>query len=151
MKYLFRSILFTVILAVGSTFSLNAQSAKTQHTKKDVALDQYCPVAYVAMDKAVKGSPKYVSTYHGKKYYLLNADAKKMFDAEPSKYLPKYDGLCATAVAMGQKMESDPGLFSVYEGATYLFSNKEAKEMFDKDPEATITMADKQFATFEKK
>lgn len=150
MKYLVRSFLLALMLAVGFTLSLNAQSSKVQ--KRDaVALQQYCPVAYVAMDKAVKGNAKHNSTYHGKKYYLLNADAKKMFDADPEKYLPKYDGLCATAVAMGQKMESDPGLFSVHEGTTYLFSTKEAKEMFDKDPEATILMADKQFASLEKK
>jgi len=151
MKYLIRSFLLTLMLAVGFTLSMNAQTSKPQSQRKEAALNQYCPVAYAAMEKAVKGNAKHTSTYLGKKYYLLNADAKKMFDADPAKYLPKYDGYCATAVAMGQKMESDPELFSEYEGATYLFSSKDAKEAFDKDPEATIRMADKQFASLEKK
>jgi YHS domain-containing protein len=103
------------------------------------------------MGMAMKGDAKFASTYRGKTYYSSSADAKKMFDAEPEKYLPKYDGLCATALAMGKKMESNPKLFTVHEGATYLFSSKEAKEAFDKDPEATIAMADKQFASLEKK
>ena len=149
MKYLFRSFLLTLMLAVGLTLSLNAQTSKTQSQKKDAALSQYCPVSYGAMGKAVKGDPKHTSTYQGKKYYLLNADAKKMFDAEPAKYLPKYDGYCATALAMGQRMESDPELFSLYEGATYLFSSKEAKEAFDEDPAGTISMADMQYASLE--
>jgi len=151
MKYLVRSLLVTLMLASGFALSLNAQASKAHSQKKSIALHQYCPVAYVAMGKAVKGNSKYASTYRGKTYYSSSADAKKMFDAEPAKYLPKYDGYCATALAMGQKMESDPELFSVHEGATYLFSSKDAKQAFDKDPEATISMADKQFAALEKK
>ena len=150
MKHPIRSFLLILAVALSFTLSLNAQT-KSRSQKKTDALEQYCPVAYAAMGKAVKGDAKYTSTYQGKKYYLLNADAKKMFDADPEKYIPKYDGLCATAVAMGQKMESNPELFSVHEEATYLFSSKEAKQAFDKDPEATISMADKQFAMLEKK
>ncbi len=148
MQYLIRSVVFALALVVGFHSFGNAQSSKTK--KKSAALNQYCPVAYGAMGMAAKGDAKYVSTYKGKKYYMMSADAKKMFDADPAKYLPKYDGYCATAVAMGKKLESDPAIFSVHEGATYLFSSKEAKAGFDKDPEATIAMADKQFAMLEK-
>ena len=144
MKHLIRSAALALAFLMGFGYSGNAQSSKAK--KETVALNHYCPVAYVAMGKAVKGNSKYTSSYQGKKYYLLNADAKKMFDADPEKYLPKYDGYCATAVAMGKKMETNPELYSVHEGATYLFSSKDAKSAFDKDPEATITMADKQFA-----
>jgi len=103
------------------------------------------------MNKAVKGDVKFSSTYKGKTYYFAMADAKKMFDADPVKYLPKYDGYCATALAMGKKIESDPEIFSVYKGDTYLFSNKMAKEGFDKDPEMTIKSADKNLALLTKK
>ena len=54
-----------------------------------------------------------------------------MFDA-PGKYVPAYEGFCATAVAQGMKLESDPKLFTVlHNGRAYLFSNTEAKAMFD--------------------
>lgn len=147
MRYRFRSVVFALALMVCFYSLGNAQRSKVT---KNVALNQYCPVAYSAMGKAMKGDAKYVSTFKGKKYYLLNADAKKMFDADPQKYLPKYDGFCATAVAMGKKLESDPAFFTVYEGATYLFSSKEAKAEFDKNPQATIAMADKQYAALSK-
>ncbi len=147
MRYRIRPIAFALALMVSFSIFGHAQTSKAA---KNVALKQYCPVAYIAMGKALKGDAKFVSTFKGKKYYLLNADAKKMFDADPEKYLPKYDGYCATAVAMGQKLESDPEIFTIYEGATYLFSSKEAKAEFDKHPEATIAMADKQFAALSK-
>ena len=53
-----------------------------------------------------------------------------MFDA-PGKYVPAYEGFCATAGAPGMKLESDPKLFTVHNGRAYLFSNTEAKAMFD--------------------
>lgn len=47
-----------------------------------VAIGGYCPVAYVAMKQAVKGSAAHTGVYQGRTYHLTNADAKKMFDAE---------------------------------------------------------------------
>jgi len=139
-----KKILIALYIIFTMVISLNAQEQKNENTK--AALNGYCPVAYQVMEKGVKGDQKFSSTYEGKTYYFMNADAKKMFDAEPEKYLPKYDGYCATAVAMGEKLESDPELFSVYEGTTYLFSSKMAKETFDKDPKMIVQKADKNFA-----
>ncbi|MBI3124026.1 MAG: YHS domain-containing protein [Ignavibacteriales bacterium] len=141
MKFALRVLGLALLFTFGFALTVNAQAAKKQ--KKEAALHQYCPVAYGAMNKAVKGDAKFSSTYKGKTYYFAVADAKRMFDADPIKYLPKYDGFCATAFAMGKKVESDPEIFSVYKGATYLFSNKMAKEGFDKDPQMIVNGADK--------
>ena len=140
-----RKTLIAFFVTISMVLSINAQDTKS--VEVEVQLDGYCPVAYLVMEKAVEGDAKYSSTYEGETYYLANADAKKMFDADPEKYLPKYDGYCATAVAMDKLMESDPQLFSVYDGATYLFSNQMAKESFDKDPQMTIKNANKNFAS----
>lgn len=148
MVYIVRKALVVLFIAISMVLSINAQDLKSVNTK--VELDGYCPVAYLVMGKSVEGDSKYSSTYDGKTYYLANADAKKMFDSEPEKYLPKYDGYCATAVAMGKIIESDPKLSSVYNGSTYLFSNKMAKESFDKDPKMTTKKADENFAALTK-
>ena len=138
-----RKILVVLFVTISMVLSINAQDVKSVNTK--VELDGYCPVAYLVMEKVVEGDAKYSSIYEGETYYLANADAKKMFDADPEKYLPKYAGYCATAVAMDKLMESDPQLFSVYDGATYLFSNQMAKESFNKDPQMTIKNANRNF------
>lgn len=142
------NLALVLILAISFAFTVNAQTEKKQ--KEEVALHHYCPVSYLAMNKAIKGDEKFSSVYKGKKYYFLNADAKKMFNAEPTKYLPKYDGYCVTALAMGKKLESDPEIFSVYKAATYLFSNKMAKDEFDKSPDMIIKNADKNLAVLSK-
>jgi YHS domain-containing protein len=130
--------LILVCLAAGVAFA-----GETGH---QAALDGYCPVAYVAMNKAVKGDPDIYMEYGGEHYVFANADAKKMFEADPSKYAVAYDGYCATAISMGKKLESDPTVFSVEDGETYLFSSADAKKMFDSKPDGIIEKADEQWA-----
>lgn len=102
-------------------------------------------MAYAMMNQAMKGNPQHESVYEAKTYHFANADAKKMCDAAPGKYLPAYDGICATGVAMGMKLQSNPQLFTVHEGRTFLFSDAKAKAMFDKDKANTIAKADAQW------
>lgn len=61
-----------------------------------------------------------------------------MFDNSPDQFNVAYHGYCATGVAMGKKIASNPQTFTVNRGVTYLFSSAEAKAMFDKDPDGSI-------------
>jgi YHS domain-containing protein len=143
---MFAAFVLFALLGPGSAFAQHDQKGA-----QELAIGGYCPVAYVAMNKAMKPDGKITATYKGHTYAFMNQDAKKMFEAEPAKYAPKYEGTCATAVAMGQKMESDPKLFSVHKNNLYLFSNKDAKAAFDKDPAMTVARADKQWAVLSNK
>jgi YHS domain-containing protein len=68
-----------------------------------VALEGYCPVAYFAVNKPVKGKAEHASTYKNVTYYFVSADAKKAFDAEPEKFVPAYGGWCAFGMSIGDK------------------------------------------------
>lgn len=127
-------------LALGLVAALCAVSLLVAGEKTPIA-GGYCPVAYVKAHKPVKGDPQFRSEKDGQVYYFANAMAKQMFDAEPAKYQIAYDGWCATGVAMGKKIPSNPELFTEREGVTYLFSSEQAKAMFDKDPAMTVAKA----------
>lgn len=86
-----------------------------------LALDGYCPVAYFAVDKAVRGKPQFASTYDGVTYHFASADAKRAFDAEPEKYLPAYGGWCAFGMAVSDKFPVDPTCFKIVDGRLMLF------------------------------
>ncbi len=131
-----------IAAAPGATAWAQSQAPAPGQAAHEPALGGYCPVAYIAMKTATKGDPSQKSTYKGQTYLFANADAKKMFEAAPEKYLPAYNGYCATAVAQGMKLASDPKIFAVHNGRTYLFSNPQAKAMFEKDPAGTIAKAD---------
>ena len=137
----------TLVLAVLLGVAAASLVAAAEHATGDIALGGYCPVAYVAMGKAVKGDSKITSEYEGETYYLANGKAKKMFDMAPESYLVAYDGWCATAMAQGMKVESDPTVFVVRDGKTYLFSNDEAKKMFTADASSVVAKADTNWPT----
>ena len=127
---------FAVALVAGASI-LSAQS------KTEPAIGGYCPVAYIQANMASKGDPKFtsVSPVDGQTYQLTNAMAKDMFDKMPEKFTPAYEGFCAAAVAKGMKLKSDPKLFVVEGGKTYLFSTAQAKQMFEMDKANMIQMA----------
>jgi YHS domain-containing protein len=109
---------------------------------KKAEIEGYCPVAYVLAHKAVRGTAEFSSTADGKLYYFAGAQAKQAFDADPKKFRIAYDGLCATNVALGRRVKSDPTLFVLRDGLTYLFSSAEAMRAFQADPAGTIARAD---------
>ncbi|MFO0601103.1 MAG: YHS domain-containing (seleno)protein [Myxococcaceae bacterium] len=111
-----------------------------------IQLGGYCPVAYLNAGKALPGDAKVTSEVDGKTYYLVNEATKKVFDAEPKKFTNaiQYQAWCATGLAMGKKIATDPALFSVLDGKVYFFSSKGAKDTFDKMPKDFVTKADAQ-------
>ena len=133
-----RNLIHTLFVAALSFGSLTAFA-----DAGEPAIDGYCPVAYVAADKALKGSPEFTVEHDGHTWQFVSEDAKAMYEKNPEAYEVGYDGWCATAVAFGQKVAADPSIFSVYEGETYLFSNTDAKATFDADPGSFVKKADK--------
>jgi len=136
LKHALFSVLAVALLTATSITSIGAAQAS-----KEPAIGGYCPVAYIMAGKAVKGDPKFTSKVDGQTYQLSNAMAKEMFDKDTAKFTPSYQGYCATAVAQGMKLASNPELFVVEGGKTYLFSSAQAKQMFEMDKAGTIAKA----------
>ncbi len=114
-------------------------------------LHGYCPVAYVVQGKAVKGDPKFSAVVDGHRYFFSSAKAKKIFEADPSKYEVAYGGACATAMSMGKEMKGDPRIFTVHDGRIFLFSSEKAKQMFDAMPDSLMHEADRKCEMPQKK
>ena len=57
-----------------------------------VAIEGYCPVCYIAANKAAKGKPEFSADYEGVTYWFVSAPVRDMFIANPKKYLPAYGG-----------------------------------------------------------
>jgi YHS domain-containing protein len=86
-----------------------------------LALESYCPVAYFAAGKAIRGKAKYASTYNDVTYHFVSADAKKLFEANPEKYLPAYGGWCAFGLSVKDKFPVDPTNFKIVDGKLMVF------------------------------
>ena len=79
--------------------------------KNGVILKGSDPVAYFKQNRAVKGNPKYASTYGGAIYYFASAEHKAGFDKAPAKYAPQYGGFCANSMSKRRIADIDPNDF----------------------------------------
>lgn len=131
--------LFTMLIAMVTT-TLNA-------AEKEVALDGYCPVCYIAAGKANKGDAQFAAEHDGKTYHFVNEEIKQMFLAEPAKFLPQFNGLCAYGIAKGKEFKADPTQFTVVDGKIYLNKDAEIAKLFKADTAALIKDADAKWPT----
>jgi YHS domain-containing protein len=89
--------------------------------KSGLAIGGYDVVAYFESGKPEMGNSNFKSIYEGATYYFVSAERKKLFEANPAKYLPQYNGYCALAVSYGKKVSIDPETFKVSDNKLYLF------------------------------
>lgn len=133
------------LLAQAATSSSKARGVKSPKFNGDqngVILKGYDPVAYFKQKKAVKGDPKYSSSYGGATYYFASADDKGAFDKTPAKYVPQYGGYCAYSMTKRKLSDIDPNVFFVYNGKLYVCSSPKAGKAFYSDPDTNIKKAD---------
>ncbi|MEM8945150.1 MAG: YHS domain-containing (seleno)protein [Planctomycetota bacterium] len=119
-----------------------------------IALEGYCPVAYFAVNKAIRGKQEFAVTHNDVTYYFVNADAMKLFQADPVKYLPAYGGWCATGMAMQHTVPVDPTNFKIVNGRLLLFlanKNIDTKQIWNqRDEKGQLAKADAHWQTINK-
>ena len=135
------------LLAAVATLFITA----THAVAADPALDGYCPVCYIEAGKAVKGDKEFAAEHQGKTYYFVSEETKALFVANPEKYLPAYDGYCAYGMSFGKEIKSDPTVFTVVNGKTYLNKDKKIGKKFGKDKAGYIAKADTEWKSLMKK
>ena len=111
-----------------------------------IALEGYCPVAYFLANKPVRGKAKYPSTYDDVTYYFVSADAKKVFERNPEKFIPAFGGWCAFGMSKKDKFPVDPTNFKIVDGRLMLFlrnKNVDALDLWNqRNVPESITQAD---------
>jgi YHS domain-containing protein len=133
------------LLAQAATASSRGHGAKAPKVNVDqngVILKGYDPVAYFKQKQAVKGDPRYSSSYGGATYYFASAVDKAAFDKTPAKYVPQYGGYCAYSMTKRKLSDIDPNVFFVFRGKLYVCSTPKAGKAFYSDPDANIKKAD---------
>ena len=144
--------MFITLFLIG--FSVIAQSID-YNTKKGYVAKGYDVVAYFS-NKAVSGDSKYSTTHDGVKYKFSTKENLDTFKANPDKFVPKYGGYCAYAVAVyGKKVNINPDTYEIRNGELYLFYNSGSNntlELWKKEsPEELKTKADKTWDKIKKK
>jgi YHS domain-containing protein len=139
MKVLRTLALAGMVLAAGIT-SGQAWAGDVRHSTP--GLSGYDPVAYFTDAKPTRGSGYHVTVHDGVTYAFANEEHKKLFTANPQKYLPAYGGYCAYGVAVGKKFLADPEAWKVVDGTLYLNLDKGIQDKWQKDIPGYIKKAD---------
>jgi len=122
----------------GSTSSVNVDPTH-------LALAGYDPVAYFESGKPTHGKPDIHASHNGARYWFASEAHRKAFLKNPTRYLPQFGGFCAVGTSFGEKVDVDPETGKVVDGKLYLNNGPKAQEIFDKDPDGTISRANKEW------
>jgi len=99
-------------------------------------------VALSTLNAVAEGAAAHTVVHDGVAYYLASADSAEEFEASPEKYLPRFGGFCAFAVALGKKFDGDPRYADIVDGKLYLFVNAEIFAKYKKDSKNIIAKAE---------
>lgn len=112
--------LFIIICLVSTT----ASAGEWNTNKNNVVLDGHDVVAYHQVDKPVKGNGMFETEFDGVKFHFSSAENQKAFAQNPQKYLPKYNGYCAFAMAAkNAKVPANADTFKIYNSELLVFFN----------------------------
>ncbi len=153
--------LATFALASGSATALaqtpQASQTPSQSSKPPVNIDKaglgiqgYDPVAYQTLGKPTKGSAEMTAVHDGVTYRFASGAHKTLFEADPAKYVPRYGGYCAYAVANGYTATVDPTAWQVVDGRLYLNYNAAVAKTWSAKTTAFIKAGDANWTDWRK-
>ncbi|WP_431162114.1 YHS domain-containing (seleno)protein [Flagellimonas beolgyonensis] len=116
-----KNISILAVMALSINLAVAQDKKAYNIDNSNIALEGYSPVSYLDLGIAQKGLKQFKSEHEKVVYYFTDADQKKKFDKNPSKYLPQYGGYCAFGVYAGAKFRPDPNKFIVKDGKYFLY------------------------------
>jgi YHS domain-containing protein len=99
--------------------------------------------AYFTQGKFVQGDVQYRTSYQGVDFRFASAEAKAMFDKEPTRYLPQYGGYCANGLVYGIPWGGDADTWKIVNGKLYIFGGQGSMDAFLLDEKQNLALADK--------
>ncbi len=124
-----RSIWFYLAAVMAGLILLLNSSAHANHKVSQnytgQVIEGYDPVAYFTMGKAVPGSEVYCYRWLGAEWHFTNSEHRKMFLANPGKYIPQYGGYSSVSALFGEHYRADPKAWKIIDDKLYLFYKKQ--------------------------
>lgn len=139
----FTTLLVAAFIGVSAGTPAIAAPAAVNVDKSGVAILGYDPVAYFEMSKPVKGKPAHSFDHKGAIYRFASEKHRRLFAANPTKYIPAYGGWCSYGMRYGQTSRIDPRSWDIVGGRLYLSLNQGTRAVWLKAKIANITIADR--------
>ena len=131
-----------ICLAFAATGALGADEPGTL----PLAIRGYDAVAYFTEERPTRGVPEFELVWDGHLYRFSTAAQRDLLRADPVRYAPRFEGLCAIALADGYKDEADPENWIIVNRQLYLFGGKRGPGRFAIDTAEKIARATDTFS-----
>lgn len=133
----------TTLALLASAIALPAIAASPQIFQSNgVAINGYDPVAYFTQSQPVEGSVSTSFDWLGATWHFASAANRDLFAANPEQYAPQFGGYCAFAASKNALAPTIPNAWTVYQGKLYLNANLRARELWNKDKDVFIALAE---------
>jgi hypothetical protein len=131
-----------ILVLLMTTFNLSAQQAEV-FSKSGVAIRGYDAVSYFKEGKPVKGDDQFSFKWNDANWIFSSRVNLDSFKLNPEKFAPQYGGYCAYGVSEDHKAPTDPEAWTIVNGKLYLNYSLKVKEMWNKNQQARIEDANK--------
>lgn len=98
---------------------------------------------------AVPGSATITAEWNGATFAFASEENRARFLADPTAYVPQYDGHCAFGVAKGGKVPGNPDLWRIVDGKLYLNITRNVVGFWEADVRGNIRMSEANWETLE--
>ena len=150
------TFVFSFLLICTSFFTANSVvSAKEleNHNPSSCALDGIAlgghdVVAYHVVNEAVLGDPNIIVEHETLIYQFSSDENKQLFELEPVKYLPHFQGWCAIALTRNRLTCPDYKNFKVEDGRLLLFETItffNGQDLWNSNPAKNLISAERNF------
>ena len=134
-----RRLVLALILLLPAT--LAPAGSKDFFNTGGVAIQGYDPVAYFKAGRAVEGRPEHAVKWGGALWYFASDDNRNAFEMNPRAYAPQYGGYCASGVAHGRIVPTEPEAFTIHDGKLYLHHSDAIRSEWRQDVQGNVTRA----------
>lgn len=141
-----------LIFAMGTLFALLTGSAHAEAPRDNVVgAGGYDLTSYFTQEKPQRGNGHHTAVVNGVTYLFASDDNKKMFEANPSKYLPQYGGYCSFGVSIGKKFVADPDVYDIVDSKLYLNLDSKIRSIWSQNIPGRIKNADENWKSISSK
>ncbi len=144
-----RALVLATALVVGGVGA--AVAGEEYLGANGLAVSGYDPVAYFTQGQPVEGDAAFSATHNGATFHFSSAENLSLFQADPAKYAPAFDGHCAYGAAVNAKVPGDPQHWKIVDGVLYLNVSSQAQKLFDEDVAGNLQSAEANWVSLEPK
>ena len=129
-------------LAVAAACAVGNASA-WRDSVTGLAIGGYDPVSYFVSRAARRGRERHELGHGGSAWRFVNSGNQAAFAAAPEVYSPRYQGYDPVALAKGGLSQGEPLIWSLHNGALYLFQNPVNRLRWLESPDSVREEADR--------